>query len=224
MVHPAVFGQWIFTQSLPSLIQYSVCSPEKSFTGMTFLRVLGVFDRVDSYQSGGQTTQNWPQYDGLIQKHSFPGVSQNIRAPKSSGWLVLFTIWMSLILKHPQAVFLQNELLVNWFVQNCTANDSNICALNLLWVGNIYRFSELAVSSSHDFPSPEVVGKPMAVRVFPFNNVWICFYMACTRRWNSWSYMMIHEAWSHFQGILYALGIWISSDDWLYNGLEHDVC
>ena len=41
------------------------------FTGMTFLRVLGVFDRVDSYQSAGQTTQNWPQYDGLVKKHSF---------------------------------------------------------------------------------------------------------------------------------------------------------
>ena len=43
--------------------------------------------------------------------------------------------------------------------------------------------------------------------------------MACTRRSN----MMIHEAWSHFQGIWYALGIWISEDDWLCKDLEHDV-
>ena len=60
------FGSRDFTQTLPSLIQYSVFSPEESFTGMTFLRVLGAVDRVDSYQPGGQTTQNWSQYDGLV--------------------------------------------------------------------------------------------------------------------------------------------------------------
>ena len=92
-------------------------------------RVLGVFDRVDSYQSGGQTTQNWPQYDGLVKKHSFPGVSQDFQAPKSSGSLLLFTFWVSLILKHPQVVSLQNELFLIQFVQNWTAIDSNIYAL-----------------------------------------------------------------------------------------------
>ena len=87
----------------------------------------------------------------------------------------------------------------------------------LLYVVN--RFFELAVSWRYDFPSPEVVGKPMAVRIFHLRNVWICFDMACTRRSN----MMIHEAWSHFQGIWYALEIWISEDDWLCKDLEHDV-
>ena len=46
MVHPAILDHGIFIQSLPGLIQYSVFSPEKSFTGMTFLGVLGVVDRL----------------------------------------------------------------------------------------------------------------------------------------------------------------------------------
>ena len=141
------------------------------------------------------------------------------KAPKSSSWLLLFTMWVSLILKHPQVVFLQNELLENEFEQNWTANGRNIYALMCCE----YMFLELAVFWRHDFPIPEVVGKPMAVRVFHFRNVWICFDVACTRRWNSWWNRMIHEAWSHFQGIWYALGIWISPNDWLCRDLEHDV-
>ena len=84
----------------------------------------------------------------------------------------------------------------------------------------VNRFHELAVPWSHDFPSIEVVGKPMAVRAFHFSNVRICFNVACTigetvdeTRWN----VIKHEARSHFQGIWYALGIWVSLDDWLHS-------
>ena len=60
MVHPAIFDKTNhsgFAQFDPK----DSFSPQQSFTGATFLRVLRVVDRVDSYQLGGQTTQNWSQ-------------------------------------------------------------------------------------------------------------------------------------------------------------------
>ena len=62
----------------------------------------------------------------------------------------------------------------------------HVCSY-VLWIHVLWTCSVLKSWLSQ----PQMVGKPKTVRVFHFRNVWICFDMACRRRWNSWWNMMI---------------------------------